>query len=249
MPLTVQSVTVLRGECPVVDQVSLTARPGEVLALLGPNGAGKSTVLRAILGLIPSTGTVTLEGRDLHHLDPRERAKLVAYVPQRSQLAAGLTGEAVVAQGRFAHLGPLARLSAVDRQAIDGALARTDATAFADRPFTQLSAGEQQRVLLARALATGAGTILLDEPTAALDVGHALAFIHLLRDLAAAGQTIVSVLHDLDEVHRAADQVVLLHRGRLVAVGTPAQVLVPENTQPVFGVTLVPQAAWGVVRS
>lgn len=247
MPLAVESLTVLRGECPVVDRVSWTARPGEVLALLGPNGAGKSTLLRAILGLIPSTGKVSLEGRDLRTMDPRERARRVAYVPQRSQLAAGLTGMDVVAQGRFAHQGPLARLSAVDRLAIDAALERTDATAFATRPFTQLSAGEQQRVLLARALATGAGTILLDEPTAALDVGHAMAFIFLIRELAAAGQTIVSVLHDLDEVHRAADQAVLLHRGRLVAAGPPAQVLVPEVTRPVFGVTLVAGAAWGVV--
>ena len=247
MTLTVTNLTVLRGECPVVDRVTWTARPGEVLALVGPNGAGKSTILRAILGLIASSGEVLLDGTDLRTCEPRQRARLIAYVPQRSQLAAGLSSAAVVTQGRFAHIGPLARLAETDRVAIADALARTDATAFAERPFTQLSAGEQQRVLLARALATGAGTILLDEPTAALDAGHALAFIDLLRDLAAGGRTVITVLHVLDEVRRAADRVAILHRGRLEALGPVAEILASPVVPAVFGVTLVPGGAWGVV--
>jgi iron complex transport system ATP-binding protein len=151
----------------------------------------------------------------------------------------------VVAQGRFAHTGGLARLSARDAAAVDAALDDTDARHLAARPFTAISAGEQQRVLLARALATGAEVILMDEPTAALDVGHALALLALVRRLAAAGRAIAVVLHSLDEVRRVADRAILLDRGRTMSHGPVSEVLSAEPLGRVFGVSPVPGGALG----
>ena len=243
--LAITDLTVRRDARPVVAGLTLDVAPGEVVALLGPNGAGKSTVLRAVLGLLPHGGTVRVDGLDVRTLDPRQRARRIGYVPQRSQLAAAMDVRNVVALGRFAHQGLVARLTPADRAAVDAALERTDALALADRPFTRLSVGEQQRVLLARALASGARVVLLDEPTAALDVGHALALLALIRDLARGGHALLVVLHDLDQVARVADRAVLLDRGVAVAGGPVAEVLAAEHLAAVFGVAPVPGGALG----
>ena len=243
--LAVSGLTVRRGSATVVAAVDLTVVPGEVVALIGPNGAGKSTVLKGILGLLPVSGSVLVDGDPVSGLDARARARRLGYVPQRSQLTLALPVTAVVAQGRFAHHGQFAALAPRDRAAVDEALALTDSSHLATRLFTQLSAGEQQRVLLARALASGAGTVLLDEPTAALDVRHALALLALLRDLAARGRAVLVVLHDLDQVARVADRVVLLAAGAVRAVGPVASVLTAEQLAPVFGVVPVPGGALG----
>ena len=231
MSLAVSILLVQRAGQLVLTALRFEARPGEVLVVAGANGAGKSTLLRAVLGLVPMTGSVTLDGQPLP-TDPGARARLLAYVPQRSGLGTGLTAWAVVAQGRFPGLGALARLGPTDAVAVDAALRRTDARHLAERPFTQLSAGEQQRVLIARALATGAPVLLMDEPTAALDTTHARALDRLLRSLAAEGRTVIAVLHEEDEIRRTADRVLVLEGGRLVAQGTPAEVLRPVVESP-----------------
>ena len=177
-------------------------------------------------------------------MERRRRARVLAYVPQRSQLSAGMSVLNVVATGRFAHQGLLARLSALDRQAIDRALVLVDARELGERRFDELSGGESQRVLLARALATGARAILLDEPTAGLDIGHALAALRLLRRLADQGCTVVVVLHHLDEVRRIADQVLLMHQGAVLAQGTAAEVLASGALTQAFGVQGDPAAPW-----
>ncbi len=246
--LTVSHLTVHRGPCPVVDDLSLTVATGEIVALVGPNGAGKSTALKGMLGLLPATGEVVVDGVPVGGLGPRERARRLGYVPQRTMLSEAMEVRNVVAQGRFAHHGLLSRLTATDVQAVDAALAATDALVLVERPFTQLSLGEQQRVLLARAIASGAGTILLDEPTAALDVGHAVDLLALLRALAAQGHGLVLVLHDLDQVARCADRVVVLDRGRTVAVGSPTEVLGGAPLSTVFGVAAIAGGAWGFRR-
>ena len=232
----------------MVDHLSFTVAPGEIVALVGPNGAGKSTALRAMLGLLPFTGTVHVEGHDVQVLAARQRAKLLGYVPQRSQLNAAMDVRNIVALGRFAHQGLLARLSAADHTAVTDSLAQADATHLAQRLFTQLSVGEQQRVLVARALCSGARSILLDEPTAALDVGHSVALLALLRDLAASGRALLVVMHDLDQVAQVADRVVLLHHGRMVTCGAVAEVLTAAHVLPVFGVEPVAGGAWGFRR-
>jgi iron complex transport system ATP-binding protein len=246
--LSIAGLTIMRGPCPVVERLSLEVAAGEIVAVIGPNGAGKSTALKGILGLLPSTGSVQVEGRPVAALGPRERAGLLGYVPQRSALVAAMSARNVVAQGRFAHQGLLARLSTADATAIEQALAAVDALPLAERPFPQLSLGEQQRILLARALASGARTILLDEPTAALDVGHALDLLALLRAQATAGRALLVVLHDLDQVARLADQVLLLDRGRTVVRGSPAEVLDARHLGPSFGVEPVAAGAMGFRR-
>jgi iron complex transport system ATP-binding protein len=244
--LQIEHLAVRRGARLVVDDVSLHAPAGRLTALLGPNGAGKSTVLKAAAGLLPSAGRVLFDGTDAVALDPRARARRLAYVPQHSSLDAPLPVREVVAQGRFAHHDGLgATLGAADRHAIDAALARTAATALADRAFGRLSYGERRRVLLARALATGATTLLLDEPTAGLDVGQALALFATLRSLAAEGATLLLVLHQLDEAARFTDRLVLLDAGRVQAAGAPGEVLTPELLRRIYGVEPLDDGALG----
>ena len=197
----------------VLHEVSCEAKAGEITALLGPNGSGKSTLLKAALGLLPSSGCVTINGQLLETLSPTQRAREVAYVPQRTQLVARLSVAEVVELGRFAHRGPLAVRTAEDRDAVEQALESAGVTALAKRSFLELSGGERQRVLLARALATGSRTLLLDEPTSALDVRQVLAIHGVLRSLAEDGCCILVVLHGLFEAHQNADQAVLLNRG------------------------------------
>jgi iron complex transport system ATP-binding protein len=221
-----------------------------VTALIGPNGAGKSTVLKACLGLLPiAGGSVRLGDDDLLTMPRAARARRIAYVPQRSLLAAGLAVRDVVGMGRYAHRGPLARPTATDISAVDAALAAADALVFADRRFDQLSTGEAQRVLIARALATGAGTILMDEPTAGLDLGHALAVLGLIRRLAADGRTMLVVLHHLDDVREVADHAVLLVAGRVHGDGAPDAVLSADALRAVFGVETRPGGVrWALAK-
>ena len=243
--LVVRALTVRRGGCPVVDAVDLTAPAGAVTVLVGPNGAGKSTLLKGILGLVPADGGLELAGEDLRVLDAVERDRRVAYVPQRSQLAAAVPVRAAVAAGRYAHHGWLGRSSPADQAAVEAALAAVDALHLAERPFNALSAGEQQRVLVARALATGARCILMDEPTASLDVGHALALLALVRRLASEGRALVVVLHHLDDARQAGDALVLMHRGRVLASGPPAMVLAAGPLAEAFRVAPEPGLAMG----
>jgi len=224
---------------PVVHSVDLSFTRGAVTALIGPNGAGKSTLLKAILGLVPATGTARLDDTPLSGLSRRDRARRMAYVPQRSRLTARLSVQSVVELGRFAHRGPFANLTADDRTAVHTALADTGTDHLADRPFPELSGGEQQRVLLARALATGATTLLLDEPTSALDVRQALLLHRVLRTLADRNHCVITVLHDLSEVRRHADAAVLLHEGRVVRAGPVDTVVHPDPIRQVYGVELV----------
>lgn len=245
--LTVRALTAAHPRGPdVVHSVSFAAPRGQVTALIGPNGAGKSTVLKAVLGLVPHRGQLAWDGVELGTLDRRARARAVAYVPQRSQLRARLSVRAVVELGRFAHRGALARASSADTVAVESALEATGALALAERPFPELSGGEQQRVLLARALATGSECLLLDEPTSALDVRQALRIHGVLRRLADAGCAVVVVLHDLSEVHRHADAAVMLHGGHVAVSGAVSEVLGPEPVRRVYGVELVPGGGFGV---
>ena len=235
--LTARGLEVRYGPRIALHRVDLTARPGELLALLGPNGAGKSTLVKALAGLLPHDGSVSLGGSDLGVLSWRERARRLTYVPQRSGLQSALRVEEVVAQGRYAagHGWSQKRES---RHAIDAALQTARAHDLLGRNFTKLSVGEQQRVLIARALATDAPVMLLDEPTAALDVREALSTFALLRELADAGRTLVVVVHGLVEARRFADHAVLLDGGRVVERGPPLAVVSDAPVKSVYRVRL-----------
>lgn len=232
----------------VVCGISFRAPRGAITALLGPNGAGKSTALKAIVGLLPRSGEVRLDGQDLGALTAQERAQRVAYVPQRTQLMARMSVRSVVSLGRFAHRGPLARASRADEDAVESALHDAGAAALADRIFPELSGGEQQRVLLARALATGATALLLDEPTSSLDVRQVLDLHATLRRLADRGCCVVVVLHDLSEVRQNADRAVLIQQGRLYAAGPVGEIVQTPPVRAVYAVDLVEGGGLGFRR-
>jgi iron complex transport system ATP-binding protein len=243
--LEARGLSVVRGGRRCLDDVSLSVAPGEMLALLGPNGAGKSTLLKAAAGLLPTAGELLLDGQPAATLSRRERARRLAYVPQHSALDAPMLARDVVAQGRFAHRDGWGRKSRDDDAAVAAALAATGATPLGARPFTRLSYGERRLVLLARALATGARLLLLDEPTAALDMAHALGLLSRLRGLADRGHAVIVALHHLDEAAQHCGRAVLLREGRVMRFGPVADVVAAEPVRAVFGVDLVPGASFG----
>jgi iron complex transport system ATP-binding protein len=246
--IAIDSVSARRGQRLALAEVSLALAPGEVVAVIGANGSGKSTLAMVATGLLaPSAGAVRLRGRALAGLAPAERAREVAYVPQRSELAAPLLVREVVAMGRYAlgDAGGLGRPTPAAAAAIAEALRVVDAAALAERRFTELSGGEAQRVVLARALATGAPALVLDEPTSALDVAHRLALAEVVRALARAGKAVLVALHDLDEARAVADRVLLLKEGRVVALGPTAAVIAPGPVREAYGVELVEQGGLG----
>jgi len=249
--IEVRGLTKAFGIKPVLRKMDFYVEAGEFVALLGPNGAGKSTLCKAIAGLLPYQGRAAVGEQDLADLEPRARARLVTYVPQHSALEAPLPVRDVVEQGRFATQGdlPWRRASQSDvaesRAAVADALVRTDILHLADRPFDTLSYGERRRVLVARALATRAPVLLLDEPTAALDVAHALALLQVLADVARAPQAptaVVLVLHQLQEAASVADHAVLLAEGRCRLSGPATEVIAPGPVAEVYGVKMLADA-------
>lgn len=246
--LSVRGLTVARGGRQVVSTVDLDAARGRITALIGPNGAGKSTVLSAIAGLVPYQGRIRLGGVDLDGLAPRARARAVAYVPQRSRLEARLAVRDVVALGRFCHVGGIGRLGPLDHACVRDAMARCGVEHLAQAAYTELSGGEQRRVLIARALSTRAPVLLLDEPTASLDLAHVLALDAYLGVLAEARRTVLVVLHDLAEALRVADQAVLLAEGAVVLHGRSSEVIADEPVRAVYGVSLLPGEGLGYRR-
>jgi iron complex transport system ATP-binding protein len=224
--LRLDNLTVRRGSCPVVDHVSLTVHPGDCIGLIGPNGAGKTTLLRAALGLLPHEGRSNLSG-----LPARERARRAAWLPQSREIAWPLPVADLVALGRLPHGG---QGTEADRAAIASALSRMGLDSFARRRATDLSGGEQARVLIARALAQDTPLLMADEPIAGLDPAAQIATLATFRALAGEGRGVVVSLHDLSLAARYCTRLVLLGAGRLHADGPPAEVLTPALLAEVF---------------
>ncbi len=240
MELSFERVSVRLGGRAVLDEVDARLRSGRVTAILGPNGAGKSTLLKAAVALLPASGGQVRLGDDpVVGLEPRARARAIGYLPQEGAAHWNMLGGELVALGRLPHRSPFAAPSAEDDAAVDRALAATDTTAFADRPVGELSGGERARILLARALAGEPCWLLADEPLASLDPAHQVDLLGRLRAFARQGRGVAIVLHDLVHAQRAADDVLLLHQGRVVAFGPAAEVLTPDAIGAVFGVRVV----------
>ncbi|GJG86164.1 hemin import ATP-binding protein HmuV [Gemmatimonadetes bacterium T265] len=235
---------------PAVDGVTLDVPPARLTAVLGPNGAGKSTLLALLLGTLPpAAGSVAFAGRPLGAAAgawPRaELARRVGVVPQGEEFAFPLTVRDLVEMGRYPHLGRWEPARAADRAVVDAAIARVGMQDFAERAVGTLSGGERQRARLARALAQVAAgpsggpapgaALALDEPTAALDLAHEMEVFGLVRALADAGTTVLLVTHNLNLAARHADQLVLMHEGRVAAAGAPADVLTAERVSHVYG--------------
>ena len=243
MMTPVLTVEDLRAGIPgwdIVRDIGFQLHAGEMLALLGPNGAGKTTLVRAVLQLSASRGRVALHGQDLARMTPADRARTIAYVPQQSRLSAPLSARAVVELGRYPHRGDALGLSHADRAAVDVALSATDCRHLQHRPFANCSGGEQTRLLVARALATQARCLVLDEPTASLDIAHTLEFFALMRRLADDGMALLVVLHHLGDALRWADRALLLNAGDMVAQGPVAEVLTSQRVRQIYGVDMCP---------
>ncbi|WP_066797236.1 ABC transporter ATP-binding protein [Sphingomonas soli] len=237
MDLTVTGLSVRLGKRAVLHDISATLRPGRVTAILGANGSGKTTLVRALAGLAP--GEVRLGSARVDTLDPRERARTIGYLPQDGAVHWDVTVESLVELGRMPHRAPFAGLSAEDHIAISHALAATDTEELAGRLVAELSGGERARVLLARVLAGRPAWLLADEPLASLDPAHQLGLLDRLRALAGEGMGVVIVLHDLIQAARAADDVLLLREGRVVAFAPVAEALSPDNLRAAFGVEVM----------
>jgi iron complex transport system ATP-binding protein len=237
--IRLDALTVELGGRNVVDRVDLEVDVGEWVALIGPNGAGKTTLLRAVARLVPFAGSIEVAGTATSSLSRTELSRLLAIVPQDPSTPPWMTVGEYVLLGRTPHLGPLAKEGERDREAAARALARLDLIGFAQRRLGTLSGGEKQRVVVARALAQEAQIVLLDEPTAALDIGHqqqALELLDLLR--AESGLTLVAAMHDLTLAAQYADRMVLLDEGRVVADGAPVEVLTEHALAKHYGATI-----------
>ena len=235
--LSAADVTYDAGMARLLEAVSLEARAGSLLGLIGPNGAGKTTLLKCISRLLaPAAGQVRVDGQDLLRQSPREIARRVALLPQSAALDFAFTCLEVVLMGRNPHLGRFEAEGARDRSLARQSMAQTGTEAFAARLITEISAGERQRVLLARALTQQPRLLLLDEPTSGLDVQHQLQVFELIRGLVRRGLTAIAVVHDLNLAARYCDRLALLDRGRVHARGSVAEVLTPENLARVFHV-------------
>lgn len=224
------------GGVTAINDCDLELTAGELVCVLGPNGAGKSTLIKILGGLLtPDRGKVCLDGSSLAALPARERARRLAMVPQVLAGLPDVTVRDFVAYGRYAHQGIFARARAEDGRAIDAAMAEADLIELEERPLVELSGGQRQRALIARALAQEATLLLVDEPTTALDPGHQIAVLELLKGLAGGGRGVLVVTHDLNLASQFATRVVLLQDGRKVAEGEPAEVLVRSVLEPVYG--------------
>ncbi|MEV8064155.1 ABC transporter ATP-binding protein [Streptomyces antimycoticus] len=248
MKLTVDRLHVTLDHNPILRDVSLEVRKGDIVGLVGPNGSGKSTLLRAVYrSLRPAGGAVRVGEDNVWELTPRAAARRTAAVLQDAGgNTTGLTVSEIVALGRVPHHGLLGRDGAEDREAVSDAIDRCGVRPFADRDYASLSGGERQRVLLARALAQSPQLLVLDELTNHLDIRARFELLDLIR---ATGVTTLAALHDLDLAARLCDHLVVLHDGAVVAAGPVLEVLTPGLLADVFGVRAgTERHADGVIR-
>ena len=229
-----RSITVRHGAHVAVREVDVRIERGTTVGLVGPNGSGKTSLLRVLGGIAsPTTGVALLDGRDLAEMDGAHRAREVAYVGQAEHSEAPFTARQVLSLSRSCLRRDWERATAADVAAVAAVIERMGLRDLADRPLDAMSGGERQRVLIARALAQSTDTMLLDEPTNHLDVAHQQ---HVLQILAEGPETVLVVLHDLDLAAAFCDRLLMMDEGRLVADGTPGEVLQPDRVRTVYGV-------------
>jgi iron complex transport system ATP-binding protein len=234
--LEVKNLTVSYAERQILMDINLSLEAGSVLVIIGPNGAGKTTLIRTLSGVIPAdSGTLNLEGRNLGGISSAERARIFAVVPQARSLPPAFTAWETVALGRTPHLNWFGQASTQDEEIVREAMRQTDTFALAQRRVGELSGGEQQRLLLARALAQQPRVLLLDEPVTHLDLHYQITILDQIRALAKVNNLgVLAVLHDINMAVRFADQTALLVGGKVVASGSPAEVLTPARLSTAY---------------
>ena len=238
--LDVRGLSVAYGARVALRDVSLSLPAGRLLGLVGPNGSGKTTLIHAVSGVVaPQAGEIRLDGADALRLSPRELALRAAVVPQNPQLPPAFTALELVLMGRTPHLKLLQTEGQADLRVTRQAMLATDTWELAERPLGELSGGERQRLLIARALAQETPLLLLDEPTAHLDVGHQAATLGLMARLCRSeGKAVLAAVHDLTLAAQFCYRLVMLHQGRVVAEGSPGEVLTTERLRRVYGTSL-----------
>ncbi|MDY4325905.1 Fe(3+) dicitrate ABC transporter ATP-binding protein FecE [Pectobacterium brasiliense] len=237
MELTTQNLTAGYGNKRILDGLSLSLPSGKITALLGPNGCGKSTLLKCFAKLLtPESGVIQLNGKPLSAFSARQLSRHLALLPQQHLTPEGITVRDMVAYGRSPWLSLWGRLSPDDRQRVQLAMEKTHIVDLADKRLTDLSGGQRQRAFLAMLLAQDTPVVLLDEPTTYLDINHQVELMKLLRELNQAGKTVVTVLHDLNQASRYCDHLVMLSGGRVMAQGSPHEVMKPALLQQVFSI-------------
>ncbi len=234
--LDITNLSACYGDLQVLDQLRFQVYKGEILGLIGPNGAGKSTLIKVLSGVLrASQGVVKLDGQNITQLNPGQRARLLAVVPQARQLGGAFTVEKTVLLGRTPYLGFLGKPSEADLEKANWAMLKTCVDHLADRRLAEISGGEQQRVMLARALAQETPVLLLDEPTNHLDLGYQIDFLELILSLVKQEElTVLMAMHDLNQVAGVADRVGLLIDGKLAALGKPENVITTENVSAAY---------------
>lgn len=231
------SVRYERASRRAVEDVSVDVQQGEFAAIIGPNGSGKSTLIRALLGALPlDAGAVRFEGRDVATYSRSDLAKRIGAVTQIEEMPFPVSVRELVATGRYPHLGAWRAEGDADRRAVHDALTRCDVAEIAGRSIAEVSGGERQRARIARALAQEPRTLVLDEPTASLDIAHEMSVFELLRSLASdEGRTVVVATHNLNLAARYADVMLLMSLGATAAIGRPAEVMQEDVLQQVYG--------------
>ncbi len=239
--LVVENVSFSYGPRQVIDNISFKVQAGEMLGIIGPNGSGKTTLLKIISRLlVPDRGRILIDGKDTASWSPRAMARTMAVVPQETQISFDFTVRDIVEMGRSPYLRRFQAMSKRDREIVERTMEATNVLHLADRPITELSGGERQRVIVARALAQEPQILLLDEPTASLDINHEVEIFQLLRHLTSRnGLITLVVLHDLDLAAEYCDQLLLLAQGRVIADGSAEEVLKGETLAGVYGVDIV----------
>ena len=238
--LKVDHIQFLIGEKKILHDISATFESCKVHGIIGPNGSGKSTLLKNICRIWePQAGTIFIDGKDYKSMPRKDLSKVITMVPQNTTIGFPISVYDIVAMGRHSHLGRFQTLSKKDKRIISNALEITQIKALKDRNINELSGGEGQLSIIARALATEASLILLDEPTSNLDIQHALTIMNLLRDLKEKDKTILVSMHDLNLARRYCDTISIINRGEIFFTGSPPDAFSKENIKEVFAVNMM----------
>ena len=236
-PLGTQSITLKHDDHAIIDGFDVTFPAGKVTAIVGPNGCGKSTLLNGLSRVhLPSSGHILLNGKDIHSMPAKQVAKKLALLPQETSAPDGITVRELIRFGRHPHQSLFKQWGMDDRTAIEFALQAANLESLGDRLLDTLSGGQRQRAWIAMSIAQETPLLLLDEPTSALDLGHQIEVFDLIRELAAAGKTIIMVVHDLAMAARYADHLIAMKGGEIVAQGSPKQDITPEILEDLYGV-------------
>lgn len=237
MSIEVKNLSFSYGDRQVLHEISFSVEKGEFLSILGPNGVGKSTLFRCVLGLLSGyTGSVTIDGQDVRGFSVRQAAKHIAYIPQTSHPVFNYSVSDIVLMGRTSGLSTFRSPGKKDTQRCQWALEKIGISHLRDRCFHRLSGGEQQLVLIARALVQDAPILMLDEPTANLDFGNQLRVLEQARNLAREGYTVIQTTHHPEHSYMFSDRILAIQHGRVLTEGKPAEVLTEQTIRSLYGV-------------